>query len=231
MGASGHPPTPWAVLVNMMSFLPLWCTTFRGCKDRLFAHCLFKDPPRCMFLLSCCTCLFRCDSHTHIHPPSHHPPIPHTHSTRIPLTGRFRGNIVVVISIVAVLMAIAAGWVCHVHTREWTIMALGQDLTKVVRLIRTDTEAMQELEVFLKTTLGASIVNMQLALLIPQVLRQGIVSCSWKRSCVCVVAARVVWFAIGGARDTAHAGPKPPKPPIPLEHHRKVGFRPRLVCW
>eukprot|EP00670_Eutreptiella_braarudii_P017697 CAMPEP_0174363584 /NCGR_PEP_ID=MMETSP0811_2-20130205/69427_1 /TAXON_ID=73025 ORGANISM="Eutreptiella gymnastica-like, Strain CCMP1594" /NCGR_SAMPLE_ID=MMETSP0811_2 /ASSEMBLY_ACC=CAM_ASM_000667 /LENGTH=40 /DNA_ID= /DNA_START= /DNA_END= /DNA_ORIENTATION= len=40
-------------------------------------------------------------------------------------------------------------------------MALGQDLTKVVRLIRTDTEAMQELEVFLKTTLGASIVNMQ----------------------------------------------------------------------
>ena len=88
----------------------------------------------------------------------------------ITLLPRFRGNIVLVISIVAVLMAIAAGWVCHVHTREWTVIALDQDLTRVVRLIRTDKEAMQELEVFLKTTLGASIVNMQMALHIPQVL-------------------------------------------------------------
>ena len=82
---------------------------------------------------------------------------------------RYRRNVVLIISIVAVLMAIASGWTCHVHTREWSALAFSQGLPRVVRLIETDAEAVQELQDFLKTTLGASTINMQMALLVPQV--------------------------------------------------------------
>jgi signal transduction histidine kinase len=85
-------------------------------------------------------------------------------------TSRFRKYIVLIISMTSVLLAIVAGVVVHVHTRVWINNAMQSELSKVVNYIAGDPALLQELEDYLKNTLSASTVNLQLALLVPQVL-------------------------------------------------------------
>ena len=125
----------------------------------------------------------------------------------MPLMARYRRNIFIVISIVAVLMTVATGWICHVHTREWRSYAMEAALPRVVRLIAEDAEAMQELQAFLETTLSSSVVNLQMVLLLPQVL---------------VPLAKGRGHLRGGAgagRCLRRRAYRPPPPPVIWDRH------------
>jgi hypothetical protein len=83
---------------------------------------------------------------------------------------RCRKHVVLIISITVALLAVSGGIIVHVHTGVWFDQAMRSDLARVAERISDDIDAKHELQVYLKTALSASILDLQLALTLPQVV-------------------------------------------------------------